>query len=360
MTILYVNTGTSPNQGDGDSLRVSFDKINQNFRELDGILNSGFTANIVVGNLPPADPLEGALWFDTNAGKMFIYYDSFWVDPNPDALAGPQGPIGPRGFEGIQGLTGDTGSRGPQGPQGVQGPQGPQGPVGVGLPGIQGIAGPVGPSGAQGIAGSVGPQGPQGPQGAASTVSGPQGPSGPQGAASTVSGPQGPSGPSGPVFQGATDVNISRTTQSTSTSTGALTVVGGVGIGRNLFIGERISINQTEERLQTLNGAIGVVDHNCALGQIFNHIGITDDFTANLTNLNLDVGYATNVTLVLNQGTTSYTPTALQIAGVAQTINWQGNTLPPDGSPNKKEVVSFSILNVGGIYTVFGQLVSYG
>jgi hypothetical protein len=360
MTILYVNTGTSPNQGDGDSLRVSFDKINQNFRELDGILNDGFTANIVVGNLPPVSPLEGALWFDTTAGKMFIYYDSFWVDPNPDAVAGPQGPLGPRGFEGVQGLTGDTGSRGPQGPQGVQGPQGPQGPVGVGLPGIQGIAGPVGPSGPQGIAGSVGPQGSSGPQGAASTVSGPQGPIGPQGSASTVSGPQGPSGPSGPVFQGATDVNISRNTQSTSTSTGALTVVGGVGIGRNLFIGERISINQTEERYQTLNGAIGVVDHNCALGQIFNHIGITADFTANLTNLNLDTSYATNITLILNQGTTSYTPTALQIGGVAQIIYWQGNTLPPDGSPNKKEVVSFSILNDGGTYTVFGQLVSYG
>ena len=34
MTIYYVNTGSSPNAGDGDSLRVAFTKINNNFSEV--------------------------------------------------------------------------------------------------------------------------------------------------------------------------------------------------------------------------------------------------------------------------------------------------------------------------------------
>ena len=34
MTILYINTGSSPNKGDGDTLRASFTKINQNFAYL--------------------------------------------------------------------------------------------------------------------------------------------------------------------------------------------------------------------------------------------------------------------------------------------------------------------------------------
>jgi hypothetical protein len=35
MTIFYVNTGTSPNAGNGDSLRTAFNKINANFATLD-------------------------------------------------------------------------------------------------------------------------------------------------------------------------------------------------------------------------------------------------------------------------------------------------------------------------------------
>ena len=35
MAILTINIGTSANKGDGDPLRVAFDKINKNFAELD-------------------------------------------------------------------------------------------------------------------------------------------------------------------------------------------------------------------------------------------------------------------------------------------------------------------------------------
>jgi hypothetical protein len=34
MTITYINTGTSANAGDGDSLRTAFTKINANFAEI--------------------------------------------------------------------------------------------------------------------------------------------------------------------------------------------------------------------------------------------------------------------------------------------------------------------------------------
>ena len=380
MTILYVNTGTSPNKGDGDSLRTSFEKINQNFSELVASIGTGTngTANIHVGTSSTSTN-TGALWFDTISGKMYIYYDSVWVDPNPDAVAGPQGPQGPQGLEGVQGLDGPSGPRGftgPTGPSGatgsngsngldsiISGPQGPQGPQGA-----QGSAGPQGPTGFEGPQGPQGPEGPTGPSGATgenSTVSGPSGPVGPSGpdGPSGPTGGEGPTGPSGPDFVGgniAGDVNITSDTQSTSTDSGALTVVGGVGIGRNLFVGQRIAINQTEELFQPMNGAIGVVTHDCSNGQIFNHVGITNNFTANFTNLNLDNGYATNITLVLNQGGTAYLANAVQIGGVAQTINWQGNSIAPEGSPNKKEVVSFSILNDSGTYLIFGQLVSFG
>jgi len=120
-----------------------------------------------------------------------------------------------------------------------------------------------------------------------------------------------------------------------------------------------LKIKKVSETFTGLTGATGVVVHNCSLGHIFNHTNLSANFTVNLTNLSLDAGSATTVTLILNQGGTARIPTAVQIAGVAQTINWQGGSVPP-GNANKKDIVSFSILNNGGAYAVFGQLVSFG
>lgn len=39
--ITYINTGTSPNAGNGDSLRLAFTKTNNNFREISNILGTG-------------------------------------------------------------------------------------------------------------------------------------------------------------------------------------------------------------------------------------------------------------------------------------------------------------------------------
>lgn len=77
MAIRYVNTGTGPNSGNGDSLRSAFNKINENFTELSALIGSGGTGGV-----------------------------------------GLQGPQGPQGVPGPQGPTGNTGATGPTGPSG--------------------------------------------------------------------------------------------------------------------------------------------------------------------------------------------------------------------------------------------------
>ena len=62
--------------------------------------------------------------------------------------------------------------------------------------------------------------------------------------------------------------------------------------------------------------------------------------------------------MLITQGSTAYIPNAVQIAGSAQTIVWQGGSAP-SGTANGKDLVSFTIYNDGGTYTVLGQLVSY-
>jgi hypothetical protein len=112
------------------------------------------------------------------------------------------------------------------------------------------------------------------------------------------------------------------------------------------------------EKFQSKADATGVVEHDCRLGHIFYHTSPDANWTVNLTNLNLENNYATSVTIVIGQGGTGYYPSALQIDGVSQTINWQGNTTPTP-SVNRTDVVTFSIINNGGTYIVLGQLTGF-
>jgi hypothetical protein len=112
------------------------------------------------------------------------------------------------------------------------------------------------------------------------------------------------------------------------------------------------------EKFQALSDATGTVTHDCSSGHIFYHTSPDANWTVNLINLNLNNGYATTVTIVIVQGGTGYYPSALEIGGSAQTINWQGNSTPTP-STNRTDVVSFSIINNGGTYTVLGQLTGF-
>ena len=144
-----------------------------------------------VSDTAPASPISGDLWFDSTEGKLYTYYDSYWIEISGDA--GPTGPTGPTGSVGATGATGPQGIQGQTGPTGSQGIQGDIGPTGP--TGAQGIQGQTGPTGSQGIQGDIGPTGPTGPQGVIGPTGtqGIQGPTGPQG----IQGDIGPTGPQG-------------------------------------------------------------------------------------------------------------------------------------------------------------------
>jgi hypothetical protein len=117
----------------------------------------------------------------------------------------------------------------------------------------------------------------------------------------------------------------------------------------------------TQEKYQIINGATETVTHDCSLGHIFYHINPTSNWTVNLTNLNLEIGYATAITLIIEQGSTGFYPSALTIAGSAQgtiTIRWQGGVIPTP-STDAVDVVTFSIINDSNLYTALGQLTGF-
>ena len=101
-----------------------------------------------------------------------------------------------------------------------------------------------------------------------------------------------------------------------------------------------------------------VVTHNTSNGHIFYHSNPASNFTANFTNVDLQSGYGTAFTIIINQGSTGFIPSGVQINSSAQTISWQGNVVP-SGSSNRTDVVNFSVLYDGINYIVLGQLVDF-
>ena len=151
-------------------------------------------------------------------------------------------------------------------------------------------------------------------------------------------------------------VNIGQSSQGVyigANSSTAINVTGPLTVNNQLIIEDGVS-----EKFSSLTGATGVVAHDCDNGHIFYHTSISANFTANFTNLGLSTNYSTNLTLILNQGATARIPSAVQINGSAQTINWQGGSAP-SGTSNGIDAVSFTILRVSGSYIVLGQLVDF-
>lgn len=133
-----------------------------------------------------------------------------------------------------------------------------------------------------------------------------------------------------------------------------------VGSLINLSVSGTSTLRQTTEVSTTINGATGVVVHDCSVGTIFVHDSPANVFTPNFTNVALTADRVTSVALIVNQGATPRVPTAVQINGVLNTVNWQGG-IPPTGNANKKDLLNFTMISSGtSIFTVLGSLASYG
>jgi hypothetical protein len=79
-------------------------------------LASGGGATVETGDIAPATPIKGDLWFRTDVGQLYVWYEDGtsgqWVEANtsPAGADGQEGPQGPKGERG------DVGPVGPAGP----------------------------------------------------------------------------------------------------------------------------------------------------------------------------------------------------------------------------------------------------
>jgi len=137
-------------------------------------------------------------------------------------------------------------------------------------------------------------------------------------------------------------------------------ILGNKSRGTNTIVDSDLLVNNgVYEKFSSLADATGTVTHNCSNGHIFYHTSPDANWTANFLNLNLSSGYATSVTLVIEQGATGYYPSAVRINYMVHNIKWQGNSTPTP-STNRTDVVTFSIIcTATDTYTVLGQLTGF-
>jgi hypothetical protein len=81
---------------------------------------------IQISDGPPASPSAGDVWYESDTGRAFCYYDSFWVEISGTGSVGLTVPIGSTGPTGAASTV--TGPTGPTGPTGAAGPTGATGP----------------------------------------------------------------------------------------------------------------------------------------------------------------------------------------------------------------------------------------
>ena len=120
------------------------------------------------------------------------------------------------------------------------------------------------------------------------------------------------------------------------------------------------SVQQIQETLNTIaSPGSGTVVANWSTGNIWYVSSLTANFTINLTNLPTVANKSYSVVFTLVQGATPYYISALQIAGVAQTIKWSGGSAPT-ATANRVELETFTLMYTGSAWTVLGQLTTFG
>jgi len=127
-----------------------------------------------------------------------------------------------------------------------------------------------------------------------------------------------------------------------------------------LSCAKTISVQQIQETLNTIaSPGSGTVVADWSTGDIWYVTSLTANFTINLTNLPTTANKSYSVVFTLVQGATPYYISALQIAGVAQTIKWSGASAPT-ATASRVETETFTLMYTGSAWTVLGQLTSFG
>jgi len=131
-----------------------------------------------------------------------------------------------------------------------------------------------------------------------------------------------------------------------------------------LYVLQEANLAKTYEYAHVVNGVTGTISFNDSadqIGTVFYLTSPADNFTANFANVDLTGNAKTlSYALIIDQGATARMPTAMQVNGASVTPKWQGGTGTPSGNANQVDVVSITILvNNNAVQQVIAALSTF-
>jgi hypothetical protein len=168
--------------------------------------------------------------------------------------------------------------------------------------------------------------------------------------ATSGSGTSGTSGTSAPGMTSGTSGTSGTTPTTDLALSGNLTVSGTSSLN-----GLTVLKEVTEVINSTPGATSSTVVYDFSTGSNWYHSSANTNYTANFINIPTDNNRAITTTIVINQGSTPYIPTAVQIDGTASTIKWSGGTA--SGTSNQVDIVGFTFIRSDNVWAqVLGQI----
>ena len=155
---------------------------------------------------------------------------------------------------------------------------------------------------------------------------------------------------------------------------GASSIILNTGAGNTLALGGSLSTGSVGgslevtgnsvfgtviESLLNSNNSGGTTTFSLTNQSIFYVNGASSNITANFTNAQTTNNRIISTTVILSQSATARIVSAVQIDGVASTINW-ANNVTPTGNANKQDVFGFNLIRSGSAWKTLGQMSTYG
>ena len=176
-------------------------------------------------------------------------------------------------------------------------------------------------------------------------------------------------------------INVGNSATGTGKSTitigntnGASSIILNTGAGNTLALGGSLStgsvggslevtgnsvLSTVIEPLLNSNNSGGVTTFSLTNQSIFYVNGASSNITANFTNAQTTNNRIISTTVILSQSATARIVSAVQIDGVASTINW-ANNVTPTGNSGKQDIFGFNLIRSGSAWKTLGQMTTYG
>ena len=159
--------------------------------------------------------------------------------------------------------------------------------------------------------------------------------------------------------KGTIGVKVDDTIESTSLTSGALVVTGGVAVGKRLSASEIYAERITEKITTSTSAVQDVISFSYLNGTTYYNSGLTGNFIPNFTNVPTTNNRSIVFVIVVEQGLDGVYPTGVKIDGSDYAVKWVSN-LPAVGYPLNIDMYTFTLIRANSTWKVLVNQTTYG